>query len=175
MIMGLLLTGAPGVGKTTIVRKVGERLSDLRLAGFYTAEIRARGERRGFRLVTFAGEQQTIAHVDIRGPRVSKYGVDVSGIDRFALAILDSDRRVDVYLVDEIGKMECLSARFVEAMRRLFDGGWPLVATVGQRGTGFIAEVKQRRDVELWTVTRTNRDALPDQVVAWVRDATGMS
>jgi nucleoside-triphosphatase len=48
----LLLTGRPGVGKTTVIKKVAEALGD-RAGGFYTEEIRgAEGRRRGFQLVT---------------------------------------------------------------------------------------------------------------------------
>jgi nucleoside-triphosphatase len=67
--------------------------------------------------------------------------------------------------------MECLSAAFVVATRRLVDSGRPLVATIAARGGGFIDEVKRRRDVEMWTVTPANRDALPVQVVEWIRRA----
>ena len=166
--MALLLTGRPGVGKTTALRAASQRLGGFRLAGFYTEEIRAGRERRGFRLVTFSGETAIIAHVDLPAPRVSKYGVDVPSIDRFA-AGLDSPReRSAVHLVDEIGKMECLSEAFVGAMRHLIARGSPLVATVAQRGGGFIEEVKRGRDVEIWTVTELTRDALPDRIVAWI-------
>ena len=42
----LLLTAAPGSGKTTAIRRVAERLAGERLGGFYTGEMRDRGERR---------------------------------------------------------------------------------------------------------------------------------
>jgi nucleoside-triphosphatase len=169
--VALLLTGRPGVGKTTVLRAAAQQLASFRLVGFYTEEIRAGRERRGFRLVTFGDEGAIIAHVDLPAPRVSKYGVDVATIDRFAASLRPSTSRSGLYLIDEIGKMECLSAAFVEATRRLIESGHPLVATVAQRGGGFIDEVKHRRDVEVWDVTPTTRDALPDRVVAWVHAA----
>ena len=167
--MALLLTGRPGVGKTTVLREAARKLADFHPAGFYTEEIRSGRERRGFRLITFGGEEAIIAHVDLPPPRVSKYGVDLEAIDRFAAALLNPRERSAVYLIDEIGKMECLSAVFVDAMRRLLDDGRPLVATVAQRGGGFIDEVKRRRDVELWTVTQATRAELPDRIVSWMR------
>ena len=168
--MALLLTGRPGVGKTTVLRNAARKLSDFTLVGFYTEEIRAGSARQGFRLVTFDGDQATIAHVDLPPPRVSKYGVDVGLIDRFAASLHPVRHPSAVYLIDEIGKMECLSKAFVASTRRLLDSGHPLVATIAQRGGGFIDEVKRRTDVEIWTVTEALRNSLPDRVVAWVRD-----
>ena len=112
-----------------------------------------------------------MAHIGIRGPaRVGKYGVDLAIVDELAATALAPSPRTLVYLVDEIGKMECLSASFVAAMRRLLAGPTPLIATVAQRGEGLIGEVKARPDVELIQVTRANRDDLPGLVLAWLAD-----
>jgi nucleoside-triphosphatase len=159
----------PGVGKTTVIRTVADMLAAQSLAGFYTEEIRERGERKGFRLVGFGGERGVIAHLDLpHTHRVGKYGVDVAIIDRLAVETLRPDEKHDVYLVDEIGKMECLSARFVKAMRVLMDTGRFMVATISRKGGGFIVEVKARPDVVLWEVTQANRDTMPERVVAWL-------
>jgi len=80
------------------------------------------------------------------------------------------DRGIDVYLVDEICKVECLSPGCVAAMRTLLDAGRPVVATIGERGGGFIAEVKRRPDVALWRLTHDNRDAVPARILTWLRD-----
>lgn len=165
----LLLTGAPGVGKTTLVHRVADSLGSRRIGGFTTEEIRDGGRRSGFRLVPFRGEERVMAHVDLRGrPRVGRYGVDVSAIDAAAETALSRDPAVQAHLVDEIGKMECLSERFVAAMRRLLEGDRPVVATVARRGGGFIAEVKQRAEAELLEVHPRNRDALVDRVRSWI-------
>src|SRR5512134_4116108 len=127
----LLLTGVPGIGKTTVIRRVADRLKGRRLGGFYTEEIRGRGGRRGFRLVGFEGVERGIAHVDFpKVHRVGKYGVDVGEIDEAADRLTRGP--ADVYLIDEIGKMECLSDRFVNRMRLLLDGPRPVIATVAR-------------------------------------------
>jgi nucleoside-triphosphatase len=165
----LLITGTPGIGKTTLIRKVVEALEDYALSGFYTEEIREVGVRKGFRFVTFGGEEGVIAHVDFNHRHsVGKYGVDVAAIDRLADIALNIDEDVDLYVVDEIGKMECLSSRFNAAMRRLLDSDQPLLATVSKKGGGLIEEAKHRADVELWEVTHANRDALVAAIVEWL-------
>ena len=97
----LLLMGVPGIGKTTVIRRVAARLKGRRLGGFYTEEIRENGVRRGFRLVEFDGTARVIAHVDFpKVHRVGKYGVDVEAIDLAADRLgLDP---ADIYLTDEI-------------------------------------------------------------------------
>lgn len=166
----LLLTGTPGSGKTTVVRRVVERLSDTRIRGFTTEEIRKGGERLGFRIETFEGESAVLAHVSIRSDyRVSRYGVDVAALDRCVGTALALSPKADVYLVDEIGKMECFSDRFVDAVEKLLEARRLLVATVALRGGGFIERVKRRPDVEAWSVTRGNRDEMPKPVLEWLR------
>ncbi len=166
----LLLTGVPGVGKTTLVRRVAARLGGLRVAGFTTEEIRERGRRLGFRIVDFEARDRIMAHVDLPGlARVGRYGVDVAAIEAIATTSLAPDPAVDLYVVDEIGKMECLSEGFVEALRALLDSDRRVLATIARKGGGFIAEVKRRPDAELWEVTARNRELLPERILAWVR------
>jgi nucleoside-triphosphatase len=164
----LLLTGSPGTGKTTVVRAAVARLPGWRVAGFTTEELRAGGRRVGFRGTTLDGHEVIIAHVSFPGhPRVGRYGVDVAAIDSLA-ASLAPGLDADAYLIDEIGKMECLSAAFVSAVRLLLASPVRTVATVAAAGAGLIAEVKARPDVTLWEVTRANRSSLPAEVAAWL-------
>jgi nucleoside-triphosphatase len=166
----LLLTGPPGVGKTTVIRRIAAQLEMRKLRGFYTEEIREGGERRGFRLLGFQGQERIIAHTGFaKSHRVGKYGVDVAAMDE-AAALLAPDPAAKAYLVDEIGKMECLSERFVAAMRVLLAGRKPVVATVALRGAGFIAEAKSLPDALVWEVTPALRDELPARVKSWLTE-----
>jgi nucleoside-triphosphatase len=166
----LLLTGTPGIGKTTVIRRVVAQLELRQLRGFYTKEIREGGQRRGFRLLGFQGQERVIAHTAFpKSHRVGKYGVDVAAIDE-AAALLAPDPGARVYVVDEIGKMECFSERFVAAVRALLAGRTPVVATAALRGAGFIAEVKSQPEALLWEVTHANRAELPARVKSWLTE-----
>jgi nucleoside-triphosphatase len=141
----------------------------MKPGGFYTKEIREGGIRQGFRLCSYDGREWLIAHVDLpRRYHVGKYGVDVNAIDVAVDALLHLEPETAFYLVDEIGKMECESTRFIRAMHHLLQSDRTVIATVGKKGTGFIAEVKQRRDCLLWEITRENRDTMPRQVLNWI-------
>ncbi len=162
----LLLTGPPQCGKTTVVRRVVARFSG-RAAGFYTREVRQGGRRVGFEIVTLDGETAWLSHVDFPGPlRVGKYGVDLEGLHRIGLAALNPAPGIDLMVVDEVGRMECLSAPFVAAMERLWAAPVPLLITVAAKGGGYIARIKTNPEAQLITVTPANRDGLPDRIVA---------
>lgn len=163
MAARLLLTGAPGCGKTTVVRRVVDSLRDLRLAGFLTQEVRGDdGRRTGFEAIGLSGGSATLAGVRSKSRlRVGKYGVELASFEQLVEAQLK--RRagdVDVFVIDEIGKMECLSPLFVKLVGNLLEGDAPLLATVALKGRGLIEDVKQRPGVELMTVTPANRDDL---------------
>jgi nucleoside-triphosphatase len=165
----LLLTGTPGIGKTTLIRRVASQLSGYRLGGFYTEEIREAGQRQGFRLVTFNGEAGIMAHVNFdHRYRISKYGVDVSVIDHFAETALALVDEVDVYLIDEIGKMECFSSIFVTKVKTLLNSDKLVVASVAKKGIGLIEAAKHSPGSELWELTKANRDARVTEVMKWL-------
>jgi nucleoside-triphosphatase len=159
------VTGLPGTGKTTLIRKVLDMLSPVVAAsGFYTAEIRESGERVGFAVSTLDGRSGVLSHIRFRGgARVGRYGVDVKGFEGLVLPLLEAGR-AGLYVVDEIGKMECFSRAFCDKVRALLDSGAPVLGTVALKGGGFIAEVKARDDVTLFGVTVKNRDILPEEI-----------
>jgi nucleoside-triphosphatase len=165
----VLVTGVPGVGKTTLIRTVVAALAHRRPVGFYTAEIREEGERKGFALVSLDGRRGLLAHVTIRSRhRVGRYGVDVEGFDRFLDEIPFQGPDAGLVVIDEIGKMECASARFRALVRRILDSDTRLLATVARRGSGLIAEVKERPDVEVVELTSRNRELLAGEIAGWL-------
>jgi nucleoside-triphosphatase len=162
----ILLTGLPGCGKTTAIMKIVAHIDPEKVAGFYTQEIRQNGARKGFRWKRLDGAAGTLAHVDIKGRfKVGKYGVDVDGLERAIVPILDVERTdAELYVLDEIGKMECFSEKFVAAVRRLFASDKSVLATVARKGSGLIREVKNYPGVKLFTLTRGNREKVTSDI-----------
>src|SRR5262249_46734068 len=170
-VKNILLTGPPACGKTTAVRRLIERLPGLRLAGFYTAELREHGGRVGFEAVGIAtGRRALLAHVrsHSRLP-VGRYGLEPAAPAPLVGVELGRPGGVDLFVIDEIGKMELLCPEFVDAVRQLLDGPAPLVATAAAKGGELIAEAKARNDVCTVEVTPENRDSLPEELEAWLR------
>jgi nucleoside-triphosphatase len=163
--MKLCLTGNPGVGKTTVIRAVTQRLKSLSCAGFYTEEIRQSGERVGFRTVTLDGREATLASAGTRKPTVGKYSIHIEEFENLVLRYLDTAAMLaDLYIIDEIGKMELLSGRFRGKIIELLGQPINLLATLSKKGDGLIDQIKRRRDVEIIEVTCKNRDELPKEL-----------
>ncbi len=168
-IKSCLLTGPPGCGKTTVIRRLSERQGNLLLAGFYTQEIRERGQRVGFEAISLSGRRALLAHVQSKSRyRVGRYGIEP---DQHVPLVeeLAGTGEVDAYLIDEVGKIALFCPAFVEAVPRLLDSAVPVVLTVAQMGQGLIAQVKARTDVRLVAATEENRDGLPEELEWWVR------
>lgn len=162
----LLLTGLPGVGKTTVLKKLARHFADRNPAGFYTEEIRVGGSRQGFRLTSLNGETGLLAHVDNKSSaRVGRYGVDIQGFESFLTKLDLPSTSSQLAFIDEIGKMECLSRLFVEQMKKLLDSKMVVVATIAAKGGGFISAVKQRRECRLIEVKRGQGERLFAELV----------
>jgi nucleoside-triphosphatase len=170
----LLVTGPPGCGKTTLVRRVVQELGDLPVAGFYTEEIREGRERAGFALVGLDGERGILSHARFPGPhRVGRYGVDIPGFEAFLSGLRAGDQGLRLVVIDEIGKMECISARFRTFLGGRLDSPVPLLATIALRGTPPIEEVKARPDVRVIAMRVENREENLREVLGEVRRLAG--
>jgi nucleoside-triphosphatase len=171
MARAVLLTGRPGIGKTTAVKKAVDLL-DRPAGGFYTREMRAGGKRVGFEMVTLDGERAVLAHVDFKGPeRLGKYHVNVAALEGIGVrAIREAVAAGHLVVIDEIGPMEYRSDRFCEAVIAALDANAPVLATNHRRSTPFIDSITSRDDVTVIEVTYANRDDLPGQIAGMLAD-----
>jgi nucleoside-triphosphatase len=163
-----LLEGRPGIGKTTVARRLLDLLREagVPVGGFITRELRSGGRREGFVVEAASGAQDVLAHVGLPGPpRVGRYGVDLAAFERVALPALRIPGRGGVAVVDELGKMELASTPFRDAVAELLGRDVAVVATVQLARHRLTDALKRRPDVQVIRVTEGNRDALPRQLM----------
>ncbi|KAM8858520.1 cancer-related nucleoside-triphosphatase [Spinachia spinachia] len=189
MFKHVFLTGPPGVGKTTLVQKACEALvsSGTAVGGFYTEEVREGGRRVGFDVVTVTGERAHLSRVrdlaaSSRGGReytVGQYVVDLPSFENVALPLFRNVGPANggggkVFVIDEIGKMELFSQSFVGAVRQTLDGSsCTILGTIPVpkgRPLVLVEEVRGRRDVKVFTVSKENRNSILQDVLATLQD-----
>ena len=166
----VLLTGSPGTGKTTIVRGLLSRTGKS-AGGFYTEEIRNKGVREGFRIITLDGKDAILAHTGISSVhRVGKYGVDIGSMDRVAVpALREAIQSRDIIVIDEIGKMEICSNSFKDVVIEALDSGKKVLGTIMLASHPWTDKIKQRPEVELISVTRSNNGEVSDRITTWLK------
>jgi len=165
----MLLKGRPGIGKTTVARRLLRLLQEagVPVAGFTTGELRTNRRREGFVVEAVSGVREVLAHVDLPGPpRVGRYGVDLAALERVALPALREPGAGGVVVVDELGRMELASAAFRAAVVELLGRDVAVVATVHQARDRFTDAVRRRPDIRVVRVTEATRDALPEQLMS---------
>jgi nucleoside-triphosphatase len=164
----ILVTGRPGVGKTTVVSKIAEGLREkgVSVGGMITYEAREKGVRTGFVVEDLkTGLKGVMASVGYAsGPRVGKYGVDIGEIERVGVkAIEDAVAGDEVIIMDEIGPMELYSNAFKTAVSRAFSSPKKVVATIHYRASQnpFCRRIVSLEGILTYVVKPDNRDALP--------------
>ncbi|MCX8181086.1 MAG: NTPase [Thermofilaceae archaeon] len=174
----ILVTGRPGIGKTTAVLRAVHHLrsTGLVIGGFISREERREGTRVGFIMIDLmTGEEAYLARVGEGRPRVGKYVVLVDELDRLGVgAILTALNSADVVIIDEIGPMELLSTSFKRAVRSALDSSKPVIATIHAKAelSAFGKEVLERKDYTLIVVTESNRNDVPHRLVELVHRIT---
>ena len=165
-----LLTGMPGTGKTSIIRQAIAQ-TRYKAGGFYTLEMRSVGIREGFKIVTLDGKEAMLAHIAIDSPfRVGKYGVDVSVLDTTGVdAITDAIANSDLIVIDEIGKMELFSSRFIQAVADALASPKKVLGTITLKPHPLADSIRQNRSIQVTELTRNNQKQVLAQILAWLK------
>jgi nucleoside-triphosphatase len=134
--------------------------------GFYTEEIRQRGQRVGFKIITLDGEEAVLAHVDFHTKqRVGKYGLDLHALESIGTkAICVAMQARQLLVIDEIGPMEIRSRVFCDVVNEALDSGEAILGTITARSFPFTNAIKRRPDVALIEVGPENREQLVSEL-----------
>lgn len=162
-----LITGRPGVGKTSLLLSLLETLPGIK-GGFYTREIRTGKERVGFQVTDLGGQQGVLAHVEHPGPpRVGRYGVDLTTFEAIGVqALTRALHEADLIVIDEIGKMELYSSRFQTVLFEVLEGSRPLLATIMAKPHPVADRIKAHPQARLQRLTPANRNEVARAITA---------
>ncbi|MGA7369910.1 MAG: nucleoside-triphosphatase [Nitrososphaeraceae archaeon] len=144
----IVLTGAPGVGKTTIVRDVAQKLNErgVRVGGIISREVRTNNVRTGFELIDLTtNDREILASVTENGPRAA---------NRLINALIN----VDIIICDEIGPMELESKEFIDAARNLITTDKNVIVVVHQKLEHPLVSEFREKSSSLVSINLRNRN-----------------
>ncbi len=171
MKKNILLTGSPDAGKSTLIRKLSEIFKEFNPAGFYTSEMVEEGIRTGFLVASLFGDSRVLAHMHLKSKyAVGKYRIDIKGFENLLDSVFSKDKKTGLYFIDEIDRIECESRKFCKILVELLNSEKPLIATIAEKGTGTISDVKKRDDIRLIEITPANRDLKLKELTMEIRD-----
>lgn len=160
----IAITGSPGVGKSTVCRRVLEQLT-CTYGGMTSADIRVKGERVGFEIRDIAtGKQGILAHKQGTGPRVGSYHVNLEDLKNIGVAAIRSAMSSELIVIDEIAPMELKSPEFIRAVEEALGSDKNMLVVLHQKSAHTLAE-RMRRAFEVYTVTYENRESLVSEIV----------
>lgn len=177
----LLITGAPGTGKTTVLSKTVELLKakSVSVGGMISREAKDSCSRLGFEVIDLnSGKHGWLAHVHQKtGPQVGKYKVNLTDLERIGVkAVTEATQKYDVVVIDEIGPMELFSAKFKQAVQAALESSKVVLAVVHAKAKDpLISEAKRLPGAELFTVTADNREGLPQMLAIKVLHGTSIT
>jgi nucleoside-triphosphatase len=132
----IVLTGAPGVGKTTALIRVARALKErgVKVGGIVSRELRTNNMRIGFEFIDLStNDRNVLASITGNGPKVGRYFVNVAGCHFAAEQLMNAVRNSDVIICDEIGPMELKSRELIDSARNLLDIDKKVIVVVHQK------------------------------------------
>lgn len=168
-----LVTGPPGIGKSTLVSKVifALRSKGNAVGGCLTKEVRKGKERTGFKLTDLlSGNEVELASVTGLGPRVGRYRVSISNLSTVgAGALLRAAELADFIVIDEVGPMELTSPEFRKGVKVCLATGKPMLIVLHESMKDpLITEISEQPGGKLVSLSLHNRanvaEELPSEI-----------
>jgi len=163
--MKWFITGEPGVGKTTLILRLYEKLKEngIECDGFISKDIREGNFRVGFIILDLKTKETAILaskRPDFEGPRMGSYTINIKGIDEVAVKALERAFKSNCLIIcDEIGTMELFSENFKRFIEEILRSKNDLLATLHRKHTYYVEMVKTD-EKELLFLTRNNWNSI---------------
>lgn len=165
------ITGLPNAGKTQALIKVIEMLEegDQKVGGMITEPITKNNRRVGFYVMDWITKSKDVlAHVDFDSKIiVGRYKVNLDALESIGVnAIESAGETCDIIIIDEVGRMEVESEKFVDVVKRILEEDKPLILTLHKKSRNpLLQDIRRRDDVRILEVTPINRNLLPYKII----------
>ena len=165
------ITGLPTVGKTEALIKIATRLEkDFVVGGMITKTIEENGERIGFKVIDWRRHTEKIfAHINLDSiHRLGRYNIDLKALEEIGVTAIEEsvkDEKVEIIVIDEVGKMELLSKKFRKAVKDALDSDKPVLLTLHKKSRdSLLQDIRNMDNVRILEITPINRNLLPYKI-----------
>jgi nucleoside-triphosphatase THEP1 len=176
----ILLVGAAGSGKTSVLQRTISLLPKVRFGGFFVRALQggpqpptraatAPGQREpaARHLVLVRGRQRELADRPVarhlEGTRVTV--VDPTSLSEDGLPCLEEAMRdSDVVVLDELDRLAAASAELEGPVRAAFECSRPVLASARVADEPWLEELAERADTLVIEVLRANRTGLEQEL-----------
>ena len=155
----ILLTGRVQVGKSTALRKFLEN------SGLSADGVRTYWRDRDTLLIEpFEGGESMVAAVTDGEYRKAKkeafdYGAEIIG---------NSGKR-DVIVLDELGRLERCSDKFMDAVFEKLRGKKRVLGVIKPESNHFLDKIREMPNLVILEVTEENRDDIPQEIAKYMK------
>ena len=168
-----LIVASPGVGKSTLIRKVLEEWNRPVFGYITRKEKNEWDEELGHPIYIYPAGQQDrgqspvllVGYCKDRRPTVYP-----EAFDRFAPQLWEPVPEGAVILMDEIGFMETASQAFCQGIFHLLDGDIPVIAAVKDKDTEFLNQVRSHPKAQCFYLTTENREDMYSAVMEYMTE-----
>jgi nucleoside-triphosphatase len=150
----IFLTGNPGSGKSTIIKKLIEQM-DCSIGGFIENKI-FEYNKTVFEIASLSdGLRGVIGETSgLKNTRINPSIFETLGIKILSDSLKDSD----VIIIDELGFFESSCKKFIMSVNKALDSKKPVIGVLKKYDSDFLNSIKNRNDTYIIEVTEENRD-----------------
>ena len=157
----IFLTGDVQIGKSTVINKAVMML-DVPVGGFRT--VGANYQKDGSSDIIIYPAEKRPEEGKIAAHRTPDGRISYPEVfDTYGAEYLR--RPAKLILMDELGFLETDAKLFQKAVFETLDKTTPVLGVIRNKNTAFLDAVRARNDIILLTVTKENRDSIPEKIV----------
>ncbi|MBT3272607.1 MAG: hypothetical protein HN368_05600 [Spirochaetales bacterium] len=168
-----LLTGARGIGKTTLCLEIVN--SETGFAGLLSPPLfNDSGEKCGFsgRCIgsEFSWEFGRVDR-DLYGPRIGKYSLSRTGIERAILCVkLSLNQLEKITIIDEIGPLELRKGEGLAPLLPCLAAAGPLLLVIRKEMISYLMPYIPFHTSRVFHVGERNRDTITGEIISYLKD-----
>ncbi|SDZ10829.1 nucleoside-triphosphatase [Proteiniborus ethanoligenes] len=163
----LFITGEIGIGKTTIINKIIDKLNCS--VGGYSTDREIVNGKKIFTAKSLLDDTERCIFAKIHMANGHKEIYE----DSFRYCIISilekSLSKADVIILDELGFMEDNIIQFTSYVHSLLDSDRFILGVLKKHDCQFISSIRSRKDVLVVDVNKDNRDSILDELLSMIK------